>query len=175
MQELCFKQEHLQILVLNLLYLAFKICPFFFPVKGSGAYFCFGAGMQRCQRSALELARTGAGEPPKLLLGGSVPLYFKKPLGIMTGSLQAIWSQTSEKLALNCVKHALLKAVQSGFWVELWYLHGVKNKGHVCKINCAVFIFTARLPHMSFITQWKTVKCTVVVPSGIMLLTALFV
>lgn len=68
-----------------------KSAPFFFHVKDYGAfYFCFGAGVQCCQRSALKLAQTEAGEPPKLLLGGSVPLYFKKPLGIMTGSLPAI-------------------------------------------------------------------------------------
>lgn len=87
--------------VLNLLHLAFKTSLFFFHVKDYGAYFCFGAGVQCCQRRALKLAKTEAGEPPKLLLGGSVPLYFKKPLGIMTGSLQAILSQASERLAFK--------------------------------------------------------------------------
>lgn len=107
-----------------------------------------------------------------IIFGGWRHHYFQNPCCQVNRKITGTLNQVLRLWSSFFLESFLLKKKKR---LKLWYLRQLTTKGQVCKINCVAFILTAHLPHMSFITQWKTIKCTVVLPSGIMHLTALFV
>lgn len=109
-----------------------------------------------------------------VISGGWGHHSFQKPRCQANRKITGILNQVFRLWSSFFLESFLLKKKKKD-GVKLLYLCQVTTKGQVCKINCVAFLPAAHLPHMSFITQWKTIKCTVVLPSGIMHLTALFV